>query len=118
MAKHPQFDDVNRQYDLMKAAKKQLKLRFEIHMNQNTEPDQSEKDQRALKMSNRQVKVGEECEVIEAWSLAYNEIEELKKVFFEFLKRWVENDGRQKNINAPILYETLQDQPLFMLSSD
>lgn len=50
------------------------------------------------------VKRGSELKTIEAWNESQDEIEELKKVFFEFLKRWVGNDGSQLNVNKPTLY--------------
>ena len=43
-------------------------------------------------MSMQEIKPGEEVETIDAWNTYRDEIEELKKVFFEFLKRWVEID--------------------------
>ena len=53
--------------------------------------------------------------MISTWSESYDEIEELKKVFFEFLKRWVENDGSQQNVNQPKLYERQPDWTQFNL---
>ena len=50
------------------------------------------------------MKRGTELKVIDAWNDSLDEIEQLKKVFFEFLKRWVENDGSQHNVNKPTLY--------------
>ena len=47
-----------------------------------------------------------------------DEIEELKKVFFEFLKRLVENEGRQGDVNKPILYERHKDEKEFKLQLD
>jgi len=52
---------------------------------------------------------------IEAWMEPADEIEELKKVFFEFLKRLVENEGRQGDVNKPILYERHKDEKEFKL---
>ena len=62
---------------------------------------------------------GKELALIEAWSEPYDEIDELKKLFLEFLRRWVENDGREKeNINAPIIYERkLNPREPFSLST-
>ena len=44
--------------------------------------------------------------MIEAWSDTYDEIDELKKLFLQFYKRWLENAGRgTEGINAPVIYK-------------
>ena len=44
--------------------------------------------------------------MIEAWSETYDEIDELKKLFLQFYKRWLENAGRgTEGINAPVIYK-------------
>ena len=60
---------------------------------------------------------GDEVKLIDGWSDCYDELEELKKIFFEFLKRWVENDGSKLNVNKPILYERLSDEPFLKLQT-
>ena len=37
--------------------------------------------------------------MIEQWNERYDEVEELKKVLFQFLKRWCEVDKTKKNFN-------------------
>ena len=46
--------------------------------------------------------------IIDAWHSYYDELEELKKVFFEFLKRWVDIDTIASDVNEPILYRRLK----------
>ena len=45
------------------------------------------------------VKKGRELKVIEKWKVSDDEVDDLKKVFFQFLKRWVENDSTKINVN-------------------
>ena len=40
-----------------------------------------------------EVKKGEEVKFIEEWRESKDEIEELKKVYYQFLNRWLEIDG-------------------------
>lgn len=56
------------------------------------------------------VKVGDEVKFIDLWEECANEIEELKKIFFEFLQRWINNDNRTYEVNRPVLYERQQDE--------
>ena len=51
------------------------------------------------------VKKGEEIKVIEEWRESKDEIDELKKVYFQFLNRWLEIDGSQLNVNKAKLYQ-------------
>ena len=39
-------------------------------------------------------------------------------MFFEFLKRWVENENRAKNVNEPQLYDRQENQEPFTLDCD
>ena len=56
-----------------------------------------------------EIKPGEEVGVIEAWRSYHDEIEELKKVFFEFLKRWVDIDtSTVSDVNKPVLCRRLR----------
>ena len=56
-----------------------------------------------------EIKPGEEVGVIEAWRSYHDEIEELKKVFFEFLKRWVDIDtSTVSDVNKPVLCRRLK----------
>jgi hypothetical protein len=66
----------------------------------------------------KNMKDGEEVGAMEAWREPADEIEELKKVFFEFLKRWVENEGPQGDVNKPIIYERHKDTKEFRLQVD
>ena len=52
-----------------------------------------------------EVQAGEEVEKIDAWNSYYDELDELKKVFYEFLKRWVSIDTKTlSEVNKPLLY--------------
>ena len=53
----------------------------------------------SMKSDGKQLKVSEEVKLIDGWSYCYDELEELKKIFFEFLKRWVENGENKMIIN-------------------
>ena len=97
------FTDINKQYLEMKVAKKMLSARLKKINNDTavvTTPSYLTKYGEMVK-----VERGTELKVIDAWNDSYDEIEELKKVFFEFLKRWVEIDGSQTNVNQPTLYK-------------
>ena len=82
------FKDINKQYSEMRVAKEQLRSR--VQKCNQLAPTVSE---------GIIVEKGQELKMISTWNESYDEIEELKKVFFEFLKRWVENDGSQQNVN-------------------
>ena len=55
------------------------------------------------------VNAGEEMKYINEWTQHKNELCELKKIFFEFLKRWVENKSSENSINKPVYYERNHD---------
>ena len=49
-----------------------------------------------------------------AWSQRRDEIEELKKIFFEFLKRWIE-DQRHSIPYTPKFYDRTANDPKYLL---
>ena len=46
----------------------------------------------------------------------YDELDELKKVFFEFLKRWTDKDKKDLDPNRPVLYSVQNDEEQFQLN--
>lgn len=57
-----------------------------------------------------------ELKYINSWTELYDELDELKKIFFEFLKRWTERDRHLAEPNKQILYEK-HSQAVFTLNS-
>ena len=53
--------------------------------------------------------------MIEDWNISYDEVEELKKVFFKFLKRWVDIDGNQPNFNKQAFCYRYNRRELFSI---
>lgn len=51
------------------------------------------------------VEANMELKYINSWTELYDELDELKKIFFEFLKRWTESDRHLAEPNKQILYE-------------
>ena len=45
-----------------------------------------------------------------------DELDELKKIFFEFLKRWTDTERNFQNPNRPTLYKVSQDEKMFKLT--
>ena len=46
-----------------------------------------------------------------------DELDELKKIFFEFLKRWTDTGRNDFNPNRPVLYEHSRDVEEFKLNA-
>lgn len=42
-----------------------------------------------------------------------DELEEIKKIFFEFLKRWTDKNKNTFDPNRPVLYAVQQDEDVF-----
>ena len=69
-----------------------------------------------MKSDGKKLKPGEEVKLIDNWSYCYDELEELKKIFFEFLKRWVDSTAKDtQHVNHPVLYERCLDDKPFKL---
>ena len=62
-----------------------------------------------------QVKAGEETQVINEWTQHNDELDELKKIFFEFLKRWTDKERLKFEPNKPIIYDNPSDAEPFEL---
>ena len=113
------FEKVNQQYMEMQAAKQLLKQRYLNLKNAYSASNNLSKSKtlkRSMPLTNIEeeanitvnIKPGEEVQTIDKWYTHYNELEELKKVFFEFLKRWVEIDANATSaVNEPFLYKRL-----------
>ena len=65
----------------MKAAKKMLKQRFEEQKNFTVKAT-TKRETVVQNKETSQVKPGQEVKLIEQWNESYDEIEELKKVFY------------------------------------
>ena len=57
--------------------------------------------------------------LISEWSDLYDELDELKKIFFEFLKRWTDETKERSDElghpNRPIIYPVQSDAKEFIL---
>ena len=65
--------------------------------------------------SSQIIKQGKEVKAIEGWTECKDEIEELKKIFFEFLKRWIDSERHKIEPNKPIIYQNASDSEPFEL---
>ena len=45
----------------------------------------------------------------------HDELDELKKIFFEFLKRWTDKGRNDLDPNRPVLYSKQKDEEEFKL---
>ena len=91
------FVEIGKKYDRMQQAQKAL-----IKRHKDTDPSlqNSEKmNRQQLLISQTRcdsqaeanpIKTGEEVKTIQEWTELYDELDELKKIFFEFLKRWTD----------------------------
>ena len=61
------------------------------------------------------VNAGEEMNYINEWTQHKNELCELKKIFFEFLKRWIDSERHKIEPNKPIIYQNASDSEPFEL---
>ena len=52
------------------------------------------------------------------WNEKHDEIDELKKIFYEFLQKWIEDKSNEKSPNEPIVYTRLQGEREFVLLKD
>ena len=93
LSQEPRFTEINSKFMKMQAAKDLLKRRYEEQT--GTTSDKSERNRVISRLNGFEVKAGQEVQIIEEWQSSYDEIEELKKVFFEFFKRWTDTKTDQ-----------------------
>ena len=56
--------------------------------------------------------------LIGEWTDLTDELDELKKIYFEFLKRWTDSDRNDEfDPNRPIIYQVQKDAQEFSLES-
>ncbi len=48
---------------------------------------------------------GLELKYINRWTELWDELDELKKIFFEFLSRWTDENRVRVDPNRPVIYE-------------
>ena len=76
-----------------------------MNLNQNTEQSP--------------IVAGQELKYIKEWKEDfYDELDELKKIFFEFLKRWTDSNRFQLDPNKPVYYEAQEGVEEFQLDQD
>lgn len=56
--------------------------------------------------------------VIQKWDEMYDELHELQKIFFTFMKRWTESDRHTTDCNALHTYVVNSDEETFELAED
>ena len=64
------------------------------------------------------IKAGQEVKNINEWIELNDELDELKKIFFEFLKRWTDKPKNDLDPNRPVIYTVAEGTEVFMLQSD
>ena len=129
LSDHKTYTSVNKQYKQMQEAKKLLMRRHQLSQTRKNADKNSDLSQVSaqrqeservlaeplLASETTEIKPGQELKHINAWTEAHDEIDELKKIFFGFMKRWVENDCIQKEVNALNLHERHPDEEPFKL---
>ena len=56
------------------------------------------------------IQAGAEIKIISEWTDLYDELDELKKIFFEFLKRWTDTERNDElDPNRPVIYQVQTD---------
>lgn len=61
------------------------------------------------------IKAGQELKSITEWTEMQDELDELMKIFFEFLKRWTDKDKNDFDPNRPITYKVPSGAGAFKL---
>ena len=56
---------------------------------------------------------GTELKKIRKWETMDDELQELQKIFFTFVKRWTDRGRNKSNHNALITYEVHSDEEVF-----
>ena len=57
--------------------------------------------------------------LISEWTDLYDELDELKKIFFEFLKRWTDTERNDEfDPNRLLIYQVQRDAEEFKLSDE
>ena len=57
--------------------------------------------------------------LISEWTDLYDELDELKKIFFEFLKRWTDTERNDEfDPNRPLIYQVPRDAEEFKLNDE
>ena len=64
------------------------------------------------------IPAGQELKGIREWEDLYDELDELKKIFYEFMKRWTEQTSLEMDANRPVLYERHEDYKVYSLNKD
>ena len=63
------------------------------------------------------IQAGTEVKLISEWNDLYDELDELKKIFFEFLKRWTDTERSDEfDPNCLVIYQVHRDEEEFKLS--
>ena len=63
------------------------------------------------------IQAGSEVKLISEWTDLYDELDELKKIFFEFLKRWTDTERSDEfDPNRLVIYQVQRDAEEFKLS--
>ena len=64
----------------------------------------------------KDIKAGQEVKLISEWNELDDELDELKKIFFEFLKRWTDaKKNDELDPNRPVIYGVQRDAEKFSL---
>ena len=64
----------------------------------------------------KDIKAGQEVKLISEWTELDDELDELKKIFFEFLKRWTDTKKNDElDPNLPVIYGVQRDAEKFSL---
>ena len=65
------------------------------------------------------IQAGSEVKLISEWNDLYDELDELKKIFFEFLKRWTDTERNDEcDPNRLIIYQVHKDEDEFKLEEE
>lgn len=118
MSKSYLFKAISRDYDTMKVAQEQL-LERHLRTTETTFINRSTVKQKMSTMkpleSSQQilVKPGRELKKIRRWEALEDELDELQKIFFSFVKRWTEGVRDTSDVNELITYEVYSDEEEF-----
>ena len=62
------------------------------------------------------LKPGTELRVIKKWETLEDELDELKKIYFTFLKRWTDGSQHKDEPNKAVIYEVHSDEDILELA--
>ena len=96
------------------------KFAFQQQSEEMQEAFKSQQQQLQIEIENagiKPIKPGTEIKQIRKWEKLDDELEELQKIYFTFLKRWTVGDRKKSEPNKHTIYDINSDEEIFTLET-